>query len=62
MADVKQEATAGAATTCPRMKGICGSVLDAIGGTPLIRLNHIAEHLDCEILVKAEFLNAGGSV
>lgn len=58
----KKPVTGGAATSCPRMKGICNDVMDAIGGTPLIRLNHIAEHLDCEILVKAEFLNAGGSV
>eukprot|EP00977_Amphora_coffeiformis_P015696 scaffold4674_cov188-Amphora_coffeaeformis.AAC.7 len=48
--------------SCPRMHGICDSVLDAIGATPLIRLNHIAAHLECEILVKAEFFNAGGSV
>jgi len=42
---------------------IMDSVLDAIGNTPLIRLNHIpkAEGLKCEILVKCEFFNAGGS-
>lgn len=47
---------------CPRVGGVCSSVLDAIGGTPLIRLNRIGKDLPCEILVKAEFLNAGGSV
>ena len=40
--------------------GICNSILDAIGGTPLIRLHTIAQHVPCEILCKAEFLNAGG--
>jgi len=42
--------------------GICDSVLDAIGDTPLIRLNHVASHLKCQVLAKCEFLNAGGSV
>lgn len=47
---------------CPRMSGICNSILDAIGGTPLIRLHTIGQDVKCELLVKAEFLNAGGSV
>ena len=47
---------------CPRMDGICDSILDAIGNTPLVRLNRIGKDLPCEILVKCEFLNAGGSV
>lgn len=40
------------------------TILDAIGHTPLVRLNHItkAEGLKCEILAKCEFFNAGGSV
>ena len=40
------------------------SVLDAIGYTPLIRLNNIpkAEGVKCEILVKCEFFSAGGSI
>ncbi len=42
--------------------GICGSVLEAIGRTPLIRLRRIAAHVDSPICVKAEFLNPGGSV
>jgi cysteine synthase A len=41
---------------------ICTSVLDAIGGTPLIRLNRASEITGCEILGKAEFLNPGQSV
>lgn len=42
--------------------GICESILDAIGDTPLVRLNKVASHLKCTVLVKCEFLNAGGSV
>ena len=38
------------------------SVLDAIGNTPLVRLNKIGAHTGCEILAKCEFFNAGGSV
>lgn len=35
---------------------------DAIGNTPLIRLNYYSDQTGCEILGKAEFLNPGGSV
>jgi len=38
------------------------SVVEAIGNTPLIRLNRISEMTGCEILGKAEFLNPGQSV
>jgi len=38
------------------------SVLDAIGNTPLIRLNRASEVTGCEILGKAEFMNPGQSV
>ncbi len=36
--------------------------VDAIGNTPLIRLNSFSDATGCEILGKAEFLNPGGSV
>ena len=38
------------------------SVVEAIGGTPLIRLNRASEATGCEILGKAEFMNPGQSV
>ncbi|MGE0280636.1 MAG: cysteine synthase A [Rhizobiaceae bacterium] len=38
------------------------SVLDAIGNTPLIRLNRASVETGCEILGKAEFMNPGQSV
>ncbi|MBE6016253.1 MAG: cysteine synthase A [Lachnospiraceae bacterium] len=41
---------------------ICNTILDAIGNTPLIRLNRMPEEGSAEILVKMEALNAGGSI
>jgi cysteine synthase A len=38
------------------------SVIDAIGNTPLIRLQRASEETGCEILGKAEFMNPGQSV
>lgn len=47
----------------PRPK-ICSSIFDAIGNTPLVRLNKIPQDygLKCEILVKCENMNPCGSV
>src|SRR5690606_38591755 len=36
--------------------------VDAVGNTPLLRLNGPSEETGCEILGKAEFMNPGGSV
>lgn len=41
---------------------IKNGLVDAIGNTPLIRLNTLSEATGCEILGKAEFLNPGQSV
>ncbi|HEX9859356.1 MAG TPA: cysteine synthase A, partial [Paracoccaceae bacterium] len=41
---------------------IYSDLADAIGKTPLIRLNRASEATGCEILGKAEFLNPGQSV
>ena len=41
---------------------IYDSILDAIGGTPLIRLSRIAPENGAQILVKYEGLNVGGSI
>merc|ERR1719502_2283127 len=45
-------------------KEICDSALDLIGFTPMIRMSRLKKHLgvDCEVLGKCEFFNAGGSV
>lgn len=41
---------------------ICDSILDAIGNTPMIRLQRMTGENDAEILVKFEGLNVGGSI
>ena len=40
----------------------CNHILEAVGHTPLVRLNRIAKDLPPQIYIKAEFLNPGGSV
>lgn len=41
---------------------ICENILDAIGNTPLIRLNKMTGENDAEVLVKFEGVNIGGSI
>ena len=41
---------------------ICNNILEAMGNTPIIRLNHLAPEDGAEILVKFEGLNVGGSI
>ena len=41
---------------------ICNTILDAMGHTPLIRLNRLPKPGSAEILVKFEGLNVGGSI
>src|SRR5579872_5206454 len=38
------------------------NILEAVGKTPIVRLNRIGSDLPCEIYAKCEFLNPGGSV
>ena len=40
----------------------CRNILEAVGKTPLIRLNRLTEGLKAEVYVKADYLNPGGSV
>jgi cysteine synthase len=44
------------------MNKILNNMLEAVGGTPVIRLNRMAPPDGAEVLVKYEGLNAGGSV
>jgi len=37
------------------------NILEAVGNTPLIRLNRVAKDVPAEVYVKAEYLNPGGS-
>lgn len=41
---------------------ICDTILDALGNTPIIRLNHMTDADSAQILVKFEGLNVGGSI
>ena len=41
---------------------ICNTILDAMGNTPVIRLQHMVGPDDAEVLVKFEGLNVGGSI
>src|SRR5881398_1798314 len=40
----------------------CNNILEAVGRTPLVRLNRINQGLRPQIYIKAEFTNPGGSV
>jgi cystathionine beta-synthase len=44
------------------MKGAVGSILGAVGHTPLVKLNNVAQDVEAEIYVKCEYLNPGGSM
>jgi len=41
---------------------ICQNILEAVGNTPVVRLNRMPEENSAEILVKVESLNVGGSI
>lgn len=43
-------------------KRVFNDVLQAIGGTPLVKLNSVIDDLTCNIYVKLEYMNPGGSV
>ena len=38
------------------------SILETIGGTPVVKLNKIGQNLGCELFAKCEFFNPSGSV
>ncbi len=44
------------------MQGAKANIIDAIGHTPIIKLNKLAAHVKSDIYVKLEFLNPGGSM
>ena len=39
-----------------------GSILEAIGNTPMVRLNNLTNGLESEVWVKAEYMNPGGPI
>ncbi|HUA09155.1 MAG TPA: cystathionine beta-synthase [Candidatus Acidoferrales bacterium] len=40
----------------------CETALDAIGNTPLVKLNKVTDGAECLVLAKIEYMNPGGSV
>ncbi|HEY7204054.1 MAG TPA: cysteine synthase A [Methylomirabilota bacterium] len=49
-------------TAAPARPRLAGSVLELVGGTPLVRLNRIPKPGGAAVLAKMESLNPGGSV
>ncbi|MGZ3787287.1 MAG: pyridoxal-phosphate dependent enzyme, partial [Bacteriovorax sp.] len=43
------------------MTGAKKNILDAIGNTPIVKLNKVTAGVESEIYVKLEFMNPGGS-
>src|SRR5215469_11445158 len=41
---------------------LCENILEAIGNTPLIRLNRLTHDIPAAVYVKADYLNPGGSL
>src|SRR2546428_3701890 len=44
------------------MRAAVATILDAIGGTPIVKLNKVAAHVAADIYVKCEYLNPAGSM
>jgi cystathionine beta-synthase len=44
------------------VKSVLPSIREAIGGTPIVRLNRLQPELKVELYAKCEFMNPGGSV
>jgi cystathionine beta-synthase len=44
------------------MTGARGNILEAIGSTPIVKLQKLARHVAADIYVKCEYLNPGGSM
>jgi cystathionine beta-synthase len=44
------------------MKGAAASILDAVGNTPLVKLNRVTQDVQADIYVKCDYLNPAGSM
>jgi cystathionine beta-synthase len=44
------------------MTGAKLSILDAVGNTPIVKLNHVASDVPADVYVKCEYLNPAGSM
>ena len=43
------------------LRKVCHNILEAVGNTPLVKLNRVANHCPASILAKVEFTNPSGS-
>lgn len=41
---------------------IYSDILETIGHTPVVKINHLGSDLDCELFAKCEYFNPGGSI
>src|SRR5262245_1732486 len=44
------------------MKGALPNILEAVGRTPIVKLQSLAKHVKAEIYVKCEYMNPAGSM
>lgn len=44
------------------MRGAVPNILEAVGSTPIVKLNRLTAHVAADIYVKLEYLNPGGSM
>ena len=49
-------------SSAPLMKGAKAGILDAVGHTPIVRLNRVGQGLGANLYAKLEFMNPGGSI
>ncbi|MFT7623592.1 MAG: cystathionine beta-synthase, partial [Myxococcota bacterium] len=45
-----------------KMKGAYDNILQAVGRTPIVRLNKLSAHVKSNIFVKCEYMNPAGSI
>jgi len=58
-----QTPTPDSKTATPKlMKGAVANVIDAVGQTPIVKLNKVASHVRSGVYAKLEYLNPAGSV
>ncbi|HEY2553615.1 MAG TPA: pyridoxal-phosphate dependent enzyme, partial [Candidatus Cybelea sp.] len=53
--------TVPSSSAAPKL-AYCETALDAIGNTPLVKLNKVVDGASCLVLAKVEYVNPGGSV
>ena len=57
-----KEQSTGPSPSLPYCPPVSDTILSVVGNTPLVKLQNVASHLKCNVYVKCEYFNAGGSV